>query len=103
MKAKKISFYFLVILILTACSSVAKITSSKMDKLELGMSKKQVALILGDKYTIAEKRVENGIEVEVLSYRNFPRDDEFYLFLFAGDKLEKWYRELVPKYEFKDN
>lgn len=99
MKAIKSSLFILMVFALTACSSVARITSSNMNKLELGMSKRQVTLILGDDYTVAEKRIENGIEVEVLSYRNFPRDDEFYLFLFKGDKLEKWYRDLLPKYE----
>ncbi|MDL2247112.1 hypothetical protein LJC05_00070 [Bacteroides sp. OttesenSCG-928-J23] len=77
-------------------------TSSKMNKLELGMSKKQVTLILGQNYTVAEKRLENNLEVEVLSYRNFPNDDEFYLFLFKDGKLEKWHRELLPKYEAKE-
>jgi hypothetical protein len=70
-----------------------------MNKLELGMSKKQVTNILGTGYTIAEKRIENGIEVEVLSYQDFHKKNEFYLFLFANNKLEKWYRELLPKYE----
>lgn len=70
-----------------------------MNKLELGMSKKQVTEILGTGYTIAEKRIENTIEVEIISYRDFYHDDEFYMFLFTNDKLEKWYRELLPKYE----
>ena len=95
---KKYLFYFLTILILPACVSV-RMTSSKMDQLELGMTKKQVTSILGNTYTIAEKRIENGNQIEILSYRDFYKDDEFYMFLFTNDKLEKWHRELLPKYE----
>lgn len=91
---KKHLFYFFMMLILSACSSL--ISSSKMDKLELGMSKEQVTTILGKRYTIAEKRIENGNQIEILSYRDY---DEFYMFLFMNDKLEKWYRKLLPKYE----
>ncbi|MDU1892149.1 MAG: hypothetical protein E6767_15805 [Dysgonomonas sp.] len=93
---KKMLFSFM-ILLMTACSTVSVMTSSKMNKLELGMSKEQVTSILGKEYTIAEKRIENGVKVEVLSYRNYPQnEEEFYLFLFKDNKLEKWYRELLP-------
>ena len=51
-----------------------------MNKIELGMSKKQVSDIPGKTYTIAEKYTEAKDEIEVISYRNFPQDDEFYLF-----------------------
>ena len=63
------------------------------------MSKEQVTAILGNGYTIAEKRMEDGNQIEILSYRDFYKSDEFYMFLFTNDKLEKWYRELLPKYE----
>jgi len=72
-----------------------------MNKLELGMKRKNVISILGTGYTIAEKRVENDTQIEVLSYRDFFSEDEFYMFVFADDKLEKWYRELLPKLEYK--
>jgi len=68
-----------------------------MNQLELGMSKDQVTQILGIGYTIAEKRVQDSNEIEVLSYRDFYKDDELYLFLFKNQKLEKWYRELLPR------
>ena len=70
-----------------------------MDQLALGMSKNEVTNILGTGYTIAEKRMENGVEIEVLSYRDFYEDDEFYMFLFEDNQLKKWYRELLPNYE----
>lgn len=95
---KKYLLYFLIVVFLTSCSSVVNIASSKMDKLELGMTKVQVTDILGKGYTIAEKRMENGLQVEVLSYRDFYKDDEFYLFQFTDGRLEKWYRELLPGY-----
>ena len=75
---------------------IVNMTSAKMNKLELGMSKEQVTQILGNDYTIAEKRVQDNNEIEVLSYRDFYNKDEFYLFLFKDQKLEKWYRELLP-------
>lgn len=102
MKMKNYLFCLLAMLLLNSCISVANMTSSKMDKIELNMSREQVTSILGGKYTIAEKRMENGHQIEVLSYRDFYHTDEFYLFRFTDGKLEKWYRELLPKYENKD-
>ena len=96
---KKILLYLFTMLLLSACVSSVRMTSSKMNQLELGMTKEQVITILGDGYTIAEKRVEAGNQIEVLSYRDFYKDDEFYMFLFTNDKLEKWHRDLLPKYE----
>ncbi|MGJ1203852.1 hypothetical protein [Sphingobacterium lactis] len=92
-------FYILTGLFLSACASLPRLTSAKMDRLELGMTKEQVTHILGSGYTIAEKREDNNIKIEVLSYRDFYKDDEFYLFKFLDGKLEKWYRELTPKIE----
>ena len=85
-------------LFLNSCVSTrfANLTSKKMNQLELGMSKEQVTQILGIGYTIAEKRIQDNNEIEVLSYRDFYNKDEFYLFLFKDQKLEKWYRELLP-------
>ena len=95
----RICILFILVLITTACSSVVNMTSEKMNKLELGMSKQQVTEILGSNYTIAEKKIENGVQVEVLSYRDFYKDDEFYMFTFKNNTLEKWYRELALKQE----
>lgn len=93
---KYLLYFFFLILIFAGCSSGVYMTGSKMDNLELGMSKVQLTKILGKGYTIAEKRIENGSDIEVLSYRDL---DEFYMFVFTDNKLEKWYRELLPKYE----
>lgn len=95
----RICILFILVLITTACSSLANMTSEKMNKLELGMSKQQVTEILGNNYTIAEKKIENGVQVEVLSYRDFYKDDEFYMFTFKNNTLEKWHRELALKQE----
>ena len=95
----RICILFILVLITTACSSVVNMTSEKMNKLELGMSKQQVTEILGSNYTIAEKKIENGVQVEVLSYRDFYKDDEFYMFIFKNKTLEKWHRELALKQE----
>ena len=95
----RICILFIIVLITTACSSVVNMTSEKMNKLELGMSKQQVTEILGRNYTIAEKKIENGVQVEVLSYRDFYKDDEFYMFTFKNNTLERWHRELALKQE----
>ena len=72
-------------------------TSANMNKLDLGMSKEQVTTILGNGYTIAEMRMEDDKKIVVLSYRDFYKTDEFYMFVFKNDKLDEWYRELLPK------
>ena len=95
----RICILFIIVLITTACSSVVNMTSEKMNKLELGMSKQQVTEILGSNYTIAEKKIENGVQVEVLSYRDFYKDDEFYMFIFKNNTLGRWHRELALKQE----
>lgn len=89
---------FLIVL-LHSCASLqmANMTSAKMNALELGMSKEEVTQILGSDYKIAEKRLEGPIEIEVLSYRDHFENDEFYLFVFKNNKLDKWYRELFSK------
>lgn len=74
-----------------------------MNQLELGMSKEQVIKVLGKQYTISEKRKENGIEIEVFSYRDLYFPNEFYLFSFVDNKLEKWHKETQPTYEVKTN
>ena len=99
----RICILFIIVLITTACSSVVNMTSEKMNKLELGMSKQQVTEILGSNYTITEKKIENGVQVEVLSYRDFYKDDEFYMFTFKNNTLEKWHRELALKQEVVKN
>lgn len=99
MKKGKLLLCFFMVLLLVSCSSIVRITGEKTNKLELGMSKKQLTSILGRKYTISEKRIQNGAEIEVLSYRDTYNKDEVYLFQFANDKLEKWNRELLPKFE----
>jgi hypothetical protein len=108
MYMKKFNVFILYVfgLMLPCCaslSSVARMTSTNMNKLELGMSKEQVTSILGSDYTIAEKRIEDNNKIEVLSYRDFYRNDEFYMFVFKNDKLEKWYRVLQPKETMKTN
>ncbi|SHM99129.1 hypothetical protein SAMN04488057_10591 [Cyclobacterium lianum] len=94
-------FALLFLMVLSSCSPhlFASLRSNNMSQLELGMSREQVTGILGDNYTIAEKRIEEGVPLEVLSYRNFPNNDEFYLFVFKNNELEEWYRELVPNFE----
>jgi hypothetical protein len=92
-----------VIVLLSSCVAYTAVhmTSSNMNKIELGMSKEQLTQILGSTYTIAEKRVEGDKAIEVLSYRELYDNDEFYMFVFKNDKLEKWYREFKEK--TKDN
>ncbi len=99
---KKLKTYILgtfIVLLLHSCISLQAVhmNSVKMDKLELGMSREQVIHILGKGYTISEKRLVNKNEIEVLSYRDTYKRDEFYLFVFENKKLKKWYRKLLPQ------
>lgn len=38
-------------------------------------------------------------EIEVLSYRNYPYEDEIYQFVFVNKSLSEWDRELIPSYD----
>lgn len=86
---------------LSSCSGtrIATMRQSKMEQLELGMSKSQVITILGPSYSIAQKEASTQDTIEVISYRNVPFDEEFYLFRFKNNKLEKWHREFQPVYK----
>src|SRR5690606_10913963 len=68
------------VLFLSACASLPRLPGEKMDRLELDMKKEKIKDILGPGFTVAEKREDNGTTIEVLSYRDFYRDDEFYMF-----------------------
>jgi len=96
-----ITILTLLTIFLSACSGtrIATMRKSKMEQLELGMSKSQVVTILGSSYSISQKEVSNKDTIEVISYRNIPFDDEFYLFRFKNNKLEKWHREFQPMYK----
>lgn len=86
-----------VILITCSCSAsrIMTLHSSKMEKIELGMSKSELTQLLGNSYTIAKKEMKNKDTIEVISYRNFPYDDEFYLFEFNNGSLKKWDRQYI--------
>ncbi len=88
-------------MVLSSCSGarIATMRQTKMEQLELGMSKLQVVNILGSSYSIAQKEANATDTIEVISYGNFPFDDEFYLFRFKNNKLEKWHREFQPAYK----
>lgn len=100
-KLKNYSLLTLMVVVLASCSTfaVAHMTSDNMNKLELGMTKQQVTAILSDKYTISEQRIENNEVIQILSYRDFYSTNEYYLFQFRNNRLEKWHRELLPTYE----
>ena len=74
-----------------------------MNRLELGMSKEELISHLGRNFNIAEKRMENGKQIEVLSYRNYPYENELFKFVFINGRLEEWYQELVPVYRVEEN
>jgi hypothetical protein len=102
---KKFLYLVFFVAFLSSCSPMlfSRLNGNKMDKLELGMSKQQLTAILGRDYTIAEKRFEEGNLLEVLSYRNYPQEPEIYLFVFANNELQEWYREILPVYEVREN
>ncbi|WP_417887423.1 hypothetical protein [Zunongwangia sp.] len=86
---------------LISCSAFLDLDTSNMNKLQLGMTKEEVIEILGKDYAIAEKRKENGNEIEILSYQEYFKDNKYYLFKFNNGKLENWHREIIPEYEIK--
>jgi hypothetical protein len=104
-RSSKIFFYCaFAALMLSSCASLLDafaptFSGSNMSKLELGMTKNEVIKIMGRDFTITEKRMENGSEVEVFSYTNATKIPEFYLFRFNNGKLEEMYRELPPRPE----
>jgi hypothetical protein len=78
-------------------------SGSNMSKLELGMTKDEVIKIMGRDFSIIEKRMENGSEIEVFSYTNLNKQTseipEFFLFRFNNGKLEEMYREFPKRPE----
>ncbi|MDF2478094.1 MAG: hypothetical protein K0S24_3577 [Sphingobacterium sp.] len=101
MKNNLIAILGLLTVVLSSCSGarIATMRQSKMEQLELGMSKLQVVNILGSSYSIAQKEANAMDTIEVISYRNVPFDEEYYLFRFKNNKLEKWHREFQPIYK----
>lgn len=101
MKNNLVVILCLLTVVLSSCSGArfATMRQSKIEQVELGMSKLQVVNILGSSYSIAEKEADAKDTIEVISYRNVPFDDEFYLFRFKNNKLEKWHREFQPIYK----
>lgn len=102
---KKVLTAVLLTVLLASCSvqMFSRLNGKHMSMLELGMSKKELIEILGRDFTIPEKRIENGNTIEVISYRDYPRIDEIYFFVFVNDQLEEWYREVVPVYEIRED
>lgn len=103
MKQLFLALFF--VLMLASCSPhmFNLVNSKNMNQLELGMSRQQLIEIMGKYYSISEKKMENANEIEVISYRNYPYEDEFYQFVFVNDHLEEWYREIVPSYQVQDD
>ena len=88
--------------LLFASCGVVNVTSMRsynMERVELGMTKSELTGILGTAYTIAEKRIEAQDTIEVLSYRNYPQQEELYLFTFRNSHLQEWKREIQREYK----
>ncbi len=75
---------------------------NRLDKLELGMTKAEVTKILNAYYTVVEKSMNDGEITEVLSY-SFGSTTEVYLFVLVDNKLVRWFREFIPRYEIKSS
>ena len=57
---------------------------------------------MGRNFTIAEKRMEAGQLIEILSYPNYPYELELYKFVFINGHLEDWHQELVSVYRVEE-
>lgn len=102
---KQLIIFCLTSLLLSSCSFgiFPGFNNRNMNKLELGISKEELIGHLGRNFTIAEKRIEDGQQIEVISYRNYPYESELYKFVFINGRLEEWYQELVPTYRVEEN
>lgn len=102
---RRIFIFLFMALLVSSCSYsiFPGFNSHNMNRLELGISKDEVIRQLGKNFTIAEKRMEGGKLIEVVSYRNYPHESELYKFVFINGRLEEWYQELVPVYRIEEN
>lgn len=102
---RRIYIFLFMALLVSSCSFgiFPGFNNRNMNRLELGISKDEVIRQLGRNFTIAEKRMEGGKLIEVLSYRNYPHESELYKFIFINGRLEEWYQELVPVYRVEEN
>lgn len=102
---RRIYIFLFMALLVSSCSFgiFPGFNNRNMNRLELGMSKEELVSHLGRNFTIAEKRMEGGKLIEVLSYRNYPHESELYKFIFINGRLEEWYQELIPVYRIEEN
>ncbi len=101
---RRIYLFLFIALLVSSCSLgiFPGFNNRNMNRLELGISKEELIRNLGRNFTIAEKRMEAGELIEVLSYRNYPYENELYKFVFINGRLEEWYQELVPIYRVEE-
>ncbi len=79
--------------ILTGCAAYK--IESKMQQIELGMSKKKVVSILGKNYNIVGARITPEGAIESISYlsTNLGNEDSYYILSFKDGKLVEWFKE----------
>ena len=98
MNMKKWICMCIVALLLTGCRSVfeAYNLDSRMKKIELGMTKKQVVSILGKNYETAGARLTPEGPVESISYQTVTMSDNtegYYILSFRDNVLVEWFKD----------
>lgn len=83
--------------VLFACGTTANV-GSKIKKVELGMSKKEVVRILGDSYAPLGAVVTEKGNLETVRYTS-TWTDEYYFVNFLDGRLVEWFVEPVVRDE----
>lgn len=92
---KNLLVFIICTVFLLACSSYkdAMNADTNMRKVELGMSKNEVILIMGKSYhRMGASTSPEGISIETLGY---PTIDAIYMLYFENDRLIEFHKDLV--------
>ena len=101
MNRKKWMFMLIACVFLTGCGSIMNVykMDSKMQKIELGMTKKKVVSILGNSYETAGARLTADGPVESISYQTITVSDStegYYILSFRDNILIEWFKDKRP-------
>lgn len=97
MKLTKWIFVLLTFFTLTSCASYK--IETKMQNIELGMSKKKVVSILGKNYDAVGAGITPEGAFERISYpfSTLMNEDGYYILSFKDNVLVEWFKDKTPK------
>lgn len=94
MKKMKWMYMLLTICFLTSCAAYK--TESRMQDIQLGMSKRKVVSILGKNYEPMGARITPDGTIETIRYFStsvLNNNEDYYLLNFKDDKLVEWFKD----------